>query len=381
MKYEGIYACGHEGVVNIFGPTKDRQWKKEREFSKICPECYKKARQEELDEENRKAMEAAAEMELPVLIGSEKQVAWATTIRGGFIDKVSSMASFTDKKVQLGNAVIPVQEWAEVFDSLILKQTSAKFWIENRTDSAIWKAIADEYEAIQKDNEIPEEVKLEMEQAEQELIVAPENPEKSGVVKIKITDTHVESLYPKDSDFREIVKEKGFSWSGTLWELKKSSTSGDLIDRAAELGNELLANGFTVQFPDSKSKELAISGNFEPKCENWVLLNTTTGKLAIHWKGQNNSFYKKAKLLPSAKWSNGSMSVSVEFYREVEEFAEIMGFKLSKAALDAIEKYKEIEEGYERKIVKAVSAESVDYETRLKTVLEKEGVIEDLIDD
>lgn len=40
--YHGTYSCGHEGRINLIGPTKDREWKKEREFSGLCPECYKK---------------------------------------------------------------------------------------------------------------------------------------------------------------------------------------------------------------------------------------------------------------------------------------------------------------------------------------------------
>ena len=49
MKYDGIYSCGHEGVIDIIGPTKDREWKKEHEFSQLCPECRKKAHQLELE--------------------------------------------------------------------------------------------------------------------------------------------------------------------------------------------------------------------------------------------------------------------------------------------------------------------------------------------
>ena len=39
------------------------------------------------------------------------------------------------------------------------------------------------------------------------------------------------------------------------------------------------------------------------------------------------------------------------------------------------------EECYEQKKVQEVTSESIDYEEKLRTVLEKEGVIEDLVDD
>lgn len=73
--------------------------------------------------------------------------------------------------------------------------------------------------------------------------------------------------------------------------------------------------------------------------------------------------------------------VSAEFYREVEEFAQLMGFRFSQSAIEAIEKYKATEECYEQKKVQEVTSESIDYEEKLRTVLEKEGVIEDLVDD
>lgn len=42
--YYGTYSCGHEGRVNIIGPTKDRQWKADRHFGHMCPECYENGR-------------------------------------------------------------------------------------------------------------------------------------------------------------------------------------------------------------------------------------------------------------------------------------------------------------------------------------------------
>lgn len=75
------------------------------------------------------------------------------------------------------------------------------------------------------------------------------------------------------------------------------------------------------------------------------------------------------------------MLVSVEFYREVMEFAEIMGFKISETALAAIEKYKALENRYERTDTHIAEVSCDDYENRLKEILEKDGVIEDLIDD
>ena len=88
-KYIGVYSCGHEGVVNIIGPHKDREWKRERIFSNMCPECYKEYIQKQREEVNKKASEQSEEMELSKLEGTEKQIAWANTLRLDFINKVS----------------------------------------------------------------------------------------------------------------------------------------------------------------------------------------------------------------------------------------------------------------------------------------------------
>lgn len=46
-KYDIIYSCGHEGVVELLGKEKDRQRKIEwYESTGLCPECYKKEMRE-----------------------------------------------------------------------------------------------------------------------------------------------------------------------------------------------------------------------------------------------------------------------------------------------------------------------------------------------
>src|SRR5690554_3848949 len=95
-KYDIIYACGHEGVVNIIGPHKDREWKLEREKEKICPECWRKHIEEEMRRENEEAAKKAKEMELPELSGTPKQVAWAITLRQKLVDVIDGLDEVKD---------------------------------------------------------------------------------------------------------------------------------------------------------------------------------------------------------------------------------------------------------------------------------------------
>lgn len=143
MKYYGTYACGHEGEISIFGPTKDHDWKREREFERLCPACRELHKQKKREETNKKAMAASIEKGLPMLRGSEKQIAWATTIRYDFVDMVDYTAeSNQDREVDIpGCGSITAEQWKEAFNALIAERTKAAFWIENRDDYSMWECI------------------------------------------------------------------------------------------------------------------------------------------------------------------------------------------------------------------------------------------------
>ena len=44
-KYEGTYACGHDGVVNVIGKMSERQRKADYAFSHLCPKCAKEEKE------------------------------------------------------------------------------------------------------------------------------------------------------------------------------------------------------------------------------------------------------------------------------------------------------------------------------------------------
>lgn len=410
--YYGTFSCGHEGRVNIIGPTKDREWKKEKAFEKLCPECYEKYLAEEREKANKEAMKKAEEMEFPVLLGTERQVAWANTLRNAVVDRYEKqLKSFeerleqakkyleemeakgipSDKKIEDVKLFVynkeskkvctSKEEISDAFDYAILKYTEAKFWIESRFNSEILADFVEEYRKCKIENDIPKDVKQEANDLKENLTVAPEIENlKSGIVEIEYKDNILYARYIKDDDFIRIIKELNYKWEG-VWCKKITEYTGTSRNRAAELGNILLSNGFKVQFPDSESKEMAISANFEPENDRWIKYNTELEKLAIVWKSRSNTLYENAKKLPGAKWSNGSMKVNVEFYKEVEDFAEIMGFSISKKAREKIEEYKKKESRFETANVSVKSKEILSDEERIEKSLKSDGtIIRDLID-
>lgn len=113
--FSGTYACGHEGKVQIYGPSKDREWKAEREFSQLCRACYI-AQQQKIAQENAQALN------LPALQGSEKQVAWAMQLRDRLLTAYNK-------------ETIPAQSASAmryVINHMTRKQTDASWWIDRR---------------------------------------------------------------------------------------------------------------------------------------------------------------------------------------------------------------------------------------------------------
>lgn len=100
---------------------------------RLCPACYAKAKAKERAEarevENKAAAETAGALGLPALSGTEKQVAWATSIRQKALDEAlaphgGSLANLNDK----GRAVLAA--------AMAKLPTEARWWIDHRDDAA-----------------------------------------------------------------------------------------------------------------------------------------------------------------------------------------------------------------------------------------------------
>lgn len=100
---------------------------------RLCPACYAKQqaakRAEAREAENKAAAETAGALGLPELAGTEKQVAWATTIRQKALDEAlaphgGSLANLNDK----GRAVLAA--------AMTKLPTEARWWIDHRDDAA-----------------------------------------------------------------------------------------------------------------------------------------------------------------------------------------------------------------------------------------------------
>lgn len=80
--YTHTYKCGHTGRVNVLRKNEERRRKIEQIFMEICPQCKTAA----FVAEGKCAAEEAKEKGLPPILGTERQVLWAESIRKDFFD-------------------------------------------------------------------------------------------------------------------------------------------------------------------------------------------------------------------------------------------------------------------------------------------------------
>lgn len=95
-KYHIVRACGHEEDIQIYGPAKLRQGRADWEADRLCRECWLAQREQERQAANQAAAEASADNGLPQLQGSEKQIAWAESLRAAILPAAAELLAMTE---------------------------------------------------------------------------------------------------------------------------------------------------------------------------------------------------------------------------------------------------------------------------------------------
>jgi hypothetical protein len=116
-KYIVKHTCGHQVEVQLFGKYADREKRIAWLETQECDECRR-----------AKANAEAATMKeargLQDLTGSEKQVAWANTIREKAYKCLDTLTQFATND----QAKAMMETWKSKMDA----ETTAKWWIDNR---------------------------------------------------------------------------------------------------------------------------------------------------------------------------------------------------------------------------------------------------------
>jgi len=121
MRYTVTHSCGHTATHNLYGSSREREWRLTRLASEPCLECRNKA-----------AAEANRQQGLPALTGTERQIRWAESIRQKLLQDL-------DKQVQLWltHGRLSEADRAELDAAVkyIREQSSASWWIDRRLES------------------------------------------------------------------------------------------------------------------------------------------------------------------------------------------------------------------------------------------------------
>ncbi|MDD2627108.1 MAG: hypothetical protein PHI87_06140 [Candidatus Methanomethylophilus sp.] len=330
--------------MQIIGKVKDRQWKADREFEKLCPDCWEIEKQRRFDEENQRAAAEATEQGLPELAGTEKQMAWANTLRQKWTEKAEKYIEHqkeifedlkerhpentdaTEKGEKLLSAMI------DAVDRILLAEDEARYWIDTRYDdpgpaiSKMAKQILSDDSAL-----VPEAVKAE---AIEDMTMRPAKGSATTLItEIRVSDETVAAHLPeKNEEFRLLLRELRFSWENGCWQRKTGITIGTPMDRAAELGIKLLAAGFPIRVYSEGLQEQILSGQYKPECDRWILRHENGFR--IWWDRKAEDFYDESKRLPGSRWLSEKRSVYVppEAFRELQDFAERYQFQLTENA-------------------------------------------------
>ena len=135
MAMTSIYytECGHWGRRDLSGSSRSRErYAESLGEGELCPDCKREALLKKREAEVAEAVKAAEEKNWPDLLGSEKQIAWATTIRAQVVngDKDNYCFIYKDKVYKLKREAV-----SGIVESVLIKEKiDSKFWIDNRNN-------------------------------------------------------------------------------------------------------------------------------------------------------------------------------------------------------------------------------------------------------
>lgn len=342
-----------------------------------CDECRAKAREEEKAVANAKAAEETKEFELPELQGTEKQIAWANTIRIAYFKSYSKIVAkyaeiLAAKRQQCED---DYKAFLEIAGHLFATKTSAVFWIENR-DLTIRLLVKEHEEVFKKSEE-----KAELQPVLSDYAIKPDNYITDAIAEVKFSNNILTVSFPNKSDaLIKACKEIGMKWNSKelVWERKLSEMTGT-TDRIIEIGHKLLKAGIPVAIADENIRNKAVKGEYEDERLLWVM-NGPDDKLRISWN--DGDWYEKSKRISGAKWSSEkrNMMVPVSSFEEIRDFAEYNNFAISTLAKEKIAEYEaELDKVKQVTVSKHVEVEKPD---KLKEILNSsDDIPSDLLDD
>jgi hypothetical protein len=380
------FDCAECGAsVQIVGGNRseaDRKAEWHEAQGHICAECESKHRAEE----NAKAAEANKEIGLPSLTGSEKQTAWAETIRkdmlerAGKIGELIAVAKSAEHLEQLsadGRAEVKAEfakllsgcsdaeryalhyafdetiraigtaERYAAFLTVLRGQTRASWWIDNRDIklARIATNVRDDIDhATVELKPVTEEQKEIVREAQEEALLLPSGePNSTQIAEISLVGKQLRVAFPeKNETFRLLMRGAGFVWADKFWARATGITTGNPVDRMAETAHRILGAGFMARVHDEDARSKAVSGQFEPEQTRWITRQvggSYDGWCRIQWP-KSDGLYAPAKRILGARYKDGNVYCPPGSVIEVQDFAEHYGFAMSPGVIGMLEAHR-----------------------------------------
>jgi hypothetical protein len=137
-KYNITHSCGCQEIHQIVGKVPLRGAKMQWLADRMCIAC---------DNKDKSAIAAEASGDLPVLVGTEKQVAWAVSlrhdIRKQLLEELRGLSYRQSAVAYRWGSWAEVEAKSAVIIAEILSEASAKWWIDNRFQRPSLKADLD----------------------------------------------------------------------------------------------------------------------------------------------------------------------------------------------------------------------------------------------
>lgn len=403
-QYTITFSCGHTGTIRLYGKESDRQRSiRYYEENGLCPECYKKQQEEAEKKRIEEKAKEAADLGLSELTGTEKQIAWANKIRVALINDALTHKAEAEGALRSGRAqnIDRVQRSIACYDAICQvigseeRASQIIAWRNEDTFNTV-SHYHEAYDDLTSGRRSPDDYRfsygtffvevvkyLLRDQVPEvkEVTLSPETKRSETLVKISYTDRAVVLDSPKDRGVIDTAKSCGFRWNGCAWEMKIALMTGSAEDRATEIANKLLVGGYQVTVP-VEIKDAVVEGKFEARCTRWITSHRgDLDHVWVNWDRDDETMYYKSGEVTGAKWVRGEgMSVPASSADEIEDFAQMYGFRISPGASTVIEAYR-------RKVMIVEPAEGEaehkeDGSAKLDDILESSrDVIEDLKDE
>lgn len=139
-KYTITHTCNHRVEVQLFGSEAGRRRQIAAMSDRKCAACAQAEASTAHAEINAAAAQASAATGLPALTGSDKQVAWATTVRLTALQTIEAhLDAATKKAIAAGVADDKIAAGREMAAKILARArtiTEASWWIDQRQSDA-----------------------------------------------------------------------------------------------------------------------------------------------------------------------------------------------------------------------------------------------------